>query len=110
MMKPVGDDDPTYFAQCIERRAHIVRGGAGAMNPEGTAGESNDGRSCSQTDTAKPYRPFGDPDGVRHDDVENARNGHERSLPSGPSDLPKICWAGRARRVSADRAARIVSE
>ena len=46
-MEPIGDYDPPHLAERIERRAHIVGGYAGAMNPEGIARESNDGSSRS---------------------------------------------------------------
>ena len=81
-MKPIGHDDPTHLAERIECRAYNVGGCAGAMNPEGTARESHDGCSRSHANTAEPDRTFGDPDGVGHDDFENAGRCHERSLPS----------------------------
>ena len=80
MMEPIGHYDPAHLTERIERRAYIVGGWARAMNPEGISGESNDGRSCSHSNTAEPYRTFGDPDGVRHDDFEDPRNCHECSL------------------------------
>ena len=75
-MEPIGHHDPTHLAECIERRAHLVGGWAGAMNPEGITRESNDGRSRSQANTTEPDRTFGDPDRVRHDDFENAGTCH----------------------------------
>ena len=74
MMEPIGHHDPTHLAECIERRADIVGGCAGAMNPEGITRESNDGSSRSLANTTEPYRLFGDPDGVWHDDIEGAGN------------------------------------
>jgi hypothetical protein len=75
MMEPIGHYDPTHLAERIERRAYIVGGCAGAMNPEGITRESNDGSSRSQANT-EPYRTFNDPDGVWHDDFEDAGNCH----------------------------------
>src|SRR6187551_2879273 len=80
MMEPIGHHDPTHLAECIERRAYIVGGRAGAMNPEGVTRESNDGSSRSHANTTKPDRTFGDPDGVWHDDFEDVGNCHPASL------------------------------
>jgi hypothetical protein len=46
-MEPIRNDDPAHLAEHVERRAHLVGGCAGAMNPEGVTRESNDGGSCS---------------------------------------------------------------
>ena len=81
MMEPIGHYDPPHLAERIERRAYIVGGCARAMHPEGITRESNDGSSRSLANTAEPYRTFGDPDGVGHDDFEDAANCHAGSLP-----------------------------
>ena len=47
MMETIGHYDPTHLTEHIERRAYIVGGWAGAMNPEGITRESNDGSSRS---------------------------------------------------------------
>lgn len=80
MMEPIGHYDPTHLAERIERPAYIARGWAGAMNPESITRESNDGSSRSEANTAEPYRTFGDPDEVWHDDFENAGNCHPGRL------------------------------
>src|SRR3954462_7302869 len=80
MMEPVGHDDPTHLAEGIEGRAYAVRRRAGAVNPEGTIREANDGRLRSQANTAVPYRTLGDPDEAWHHDFEDARAGHLRDL------------------------------
>ena len=80
MVEPIGHYDPTHLAERIERCAYIGSGCAGAVNPEGTTRESNDGSSRSLANPAEPYRTFGDPDGVWHDDFEDAGNDHHCSL------------------------------
>lgn len=92
-MVPIGHYDPTHLAECIERRADIVGGCAGAVHPEGITRESNDGSSCALANTAEPYRAFGDPDGVWHDDFEDA--GNCRHVPW--VSLPEICRKERAK-------------
>ena len=77
-MEPIGHYDPAHLAERVERRAYIVGGWAGAMDPEGITRESNDGSSRSEANTAEPHRTFGGPDGVGHDDFEDAGNRHER--------------------------------
>ena len=47
MMKAIGYYDPTHLTEHVERRAYIVGGWAGAMNPEGITRKSNDGSSRS---------------------------------------------------------------
>lgn len=91
-MEPIWHHDPTHLAQRIERRAHIVGGCAGAMNPEGLTRESNDGSSRSQANTAEPDRTFGDPDGVWHDHFEDAGSCHQGTIPF----LESLC--GKSRR------------
>ena len=81
MVKPIRHYNPAHLTERIERCAYIIGGCAGAMNPEGITRESNDGSSRSQANTAEPDRTLGDPDGVRHDDFEDAGNSHHASLP-----------------------------
>ena len=80
MMKPIGHHDPTHLTEPVERRAHLRGGRARTMNPERTAREPNDCRSRSQANTAEPHRTFGDPDGIGHDDFENAGSCHGGNL------------------------------
>lgn len=83
MMPPIRHHDPTHLAERVERRAYIVSGCAGAMNPQGITRESDDGSSRPHSNTAEPYRTFGDPYGVRHDNLENAGDCRQGSLRVG---------------------------
>ena len=80
MMESIGYDDPTHFAERIERRAHIVSGCTRTMHPEGIARESDDRSSRALANAAEPNRLFGDPDGVWHDDFENDGTCHRLTL------------------------------
>jgi hypothetical protein len=83
MVKAIGHNDPSHFTQRIERGADVVGGLRWAVNPKAAVRESNDRRSCAQTDAAKPDRTFGYPDRVRYHGLKDVGELHGPILPSG---------------------------
>ena len=66
-MKLIGYDEPTHFAERVERGAHVLAWRAGAVNPKGTIRESNHRRSRAQANPPEPHWLLSDPDGSWHD-------------------------------------------